>query len=306
MRSNIAVLCPFRLDGGLITKAVSLCQNTPLRVLVPHCDADAAMALGAKFIHTVDAVCLGVDEQQITQWLKEFVLREDINIILAPATVRMRCIISQLAFLLNAGLTADCIDVSVENETLIQIRPAFGSTQIATITSHSSIQIATVRPDIFPVIPRPCKDSIVIPETFLSEGGRIKQLSIQSFTEQFALTQAKIVIAGGLGIGSREGFDKLHRLASVLDASVAASRSAVDAGFAPYDCQVGITGKAVKPEVYLAFGISGAVQHLAGISGARKIIAVNKDKHAPIFDYADYAVVADWETVVDKLLEELS
>ena len=113
------------------------------------------------------------------------------------------------------------------------------------------------------------------------------------------------MIAGGLGIGSNEGFLKLHRLATRLGGTVAASRSAVDAGFAPYSCQVGMTGTCVSPKIYIALGISGAVQHLSGISGAKTIIAVNTDPKAPIFDYADYGIVGEWETVVDKLLEDL-
>ena len=114
-----------------------------------------------------------------------------------------------------------------------------------------------------------------------------------------------MIVAGGLGVGSKEGFEKLNQLAECLGGAVAASRAAVDAGFAPYRCQVGITGATVCPEIYIAVGISGAVQHLSGMSGAGKIIAINHDPKAPIFDYADYGIVAPWEQVLDKLLEEL-
>ena len=102
------------------------------------------------------------------------------------------------------------------------------------------------------------------------------------------------------------GFRKLEKLAALTGGTVAASRSAVDAGFAPYRCQVGMTGVTVNPKVYIAIGISGAVQHLAGMSGAETVIAINSDPKAPIFSYADYGIVADWEAVIDKLLEELS
>ena len=113
------------------------------------------------------------------------------------------------------------------------------------------------------------------------------------------------MLAGGLGIGSREGFERLQAVALRMGAAPAASRAAVDAGFAPYRCQVGMTGVTVGPKLYIAIGISGAVQHLSGMSGSDTVIAINTDPKAPIFDYADYGIVGDWESVIQKALEEL-
>lgn len=301
---EITVLCPFELDCGLLSKAVSISQGRPVRVLVPVHAAAVAAEYGAKYIHTIDIH--SSDETAIVAWLEEFVRKTDSQILLAPATVQMRAILPQLAYRLKAGLTADCTELSLENGKLQQIRPAFGSALMATILTQSAIQMATVRPGCFSAAKQPCSAPVVLQEAFTPIQERVTCLEYRPFEDQLPLHQADIVIAGGLGVGSKEGFDKLHHLASLLGGTVAASRSAVDAGFAPYSCQVGMTGTCVSPKIYIAIGISGAVQHLSGISGAKTIIAVNSDPKAPIFDYADYGVVGNWETVVDQLLEEIS
>ena len=139
-----------------------------------------------------------------------------------------------------------------------------------------------------------------------AQDSRVRAESFDPFTQSMPLSQARIIVAGGLGVGSKKGFEKLERLAQKLGGALGASRSAVDAGFAPYRCQVGVTGVTVSPKIYIAVGISGAVQHLSGMSGAQTVIAINADPQAPIFDYADYGIVGNWETVIDQILEELS
>ena len=139
--------------------------------------------------------------------------------------------------------------------------------------------------------------------SFLTKDVKVK--SITEINETAPLNQARIIFAGGVGIGSLEGFRKLEKLALLLGGAVAASRGAVDAGFAPYRCQVGMTGVTVCPDLYIAVGISGAVQHLAGMSGAGTVVAINSDPKAPIFDYADYGIVGNWESVIEHVLEEL-
>ena len=166
--------------------------------------------------------------------------------------------------------------------------------------------MATVRPGTFPALPCPCDNAQVTEEIIAAPDGRITVIATETGMEAAPLNHARVIIAGGAGIGSREGFEKLEAIAKKLGGAVAASRNAVDAGFAPYRYQVGMTGVTVAPKLYIAVGISGAVQHLAGMSGSEKIIAINTDPKAPIFDYADYGIVADWETVINKLLEELS
>ena len=296
----IFVLCPYGIDTGLLSKAVSLGSGSPVHALVPERDADHAKAHGAAVIHTLSS--LPEDEGKLALWLKALLERWECDLVLAPATVQMRCVMPMLAWHMQAGLTADCTDLSLADGRLLQTRPAFGNSLMATIKTLSPVQMATVRPGTFPAVTAPC-DARIIEESIPTDS-RITQREFLPFCEGTPLSQAQIIIAGGQGIGSREGFAKLEALAQKLGGALAASRNAVDAGFAPFRCQVGMTGVTVCPRIYLAVGISGAVQHLAGMSGAETVIAINSDPKAPIFDYADYGIVADWEAVIDKLLEE--
>jgi len=305
MMAEIFVLCPFGLDAGLVSKAVELSGDAPVRVLVPEADVEAAAEAGAGIIHTLTADSLIADEALFSRWLEEKITEWGSRILLAPATVSMRNIMPMLAWLLDAGLTADCTGLTLDGEELIQTRPAFGNSLMATIRTLSPIQMATVRPGTF--LPRKCRTSsvTVLPETYNPREERVKITEEAVNGEGKSLSQAEIVIAGGLGVGSKENFRKLEVLADVLGAGIGASRAAVDAGFAPYRCQIGMTGVTVCPKLYIAVGISGAVQHLAGMSGAERVIAVNSDPNAPIFDYADYGIVGDWETAIDQLMNIL-
>lgn len=300
---SILVLCPFGADAGLLTKAREL--NPDVRVLVPEEEATLAASYGAKIIHTMPANFSAADEGAFAQWLAEKITQWGSAVVLSPATVQMRGILPMVAAKLDAGLTADCTGLAMEGDRLIQTRPAFGNSLMADIRTLSDVQLATVRPGTFRPQQAPVDSPVICPEQ-PTAGSRVKELEFTPFTRGVPLSQASLIIAGGLGIGSREGFEKLEKLAAKLGGTVAASRSAVDAGFAPYRCQVGITGVTVCPKVYVAVGISGAVQHLSGMSGAETVIAVNSDPKAPIFDYADYGIVGDWEAVIDEIMEVLS
>lgn len=230
---------------------------------------------------------------------------ENARVILAPGTVRLRSIMPMLAWHLQAGLTADCTHLEIsESRELLQTRPAFGNSLMATIQTTSDIRMATVRPGTFPADEKAKEMPVETLETAIS--GLVKLLAFEPFTETAPIGQAQIIVSGGAGIGSKEGFVKLAALAQKLGGAVGASRNAVDAGYAPYAAQVGITGITVCPKLYIAVGISGAVQHLSGMSGSGTVIAINSDPKAPIFNYADYGIVGDWETIIDNLLEELS
>lgn len=227
------------------------------------------------------------------------------RVILAPATVRLRCIMPMLAWHLQAGLTADCTHLRIsETGALQQTRPAFGNSLMATIETVGQIQMATVRPGTFPPPETPGSVDFEVAST--SGTSLVNLLKQVPGMEDTPIGQARIIVAGGAGIGSREGFSKLTAFARQIGGSVGASRNAVDAGYAPYSAQVGMTGTTVCPKLYIAVGISGAVQHLAGMSGSGTVIAINSDPKAPIFQYADFGIVGDWEPIIDQLMEEFT
>ena len=299
--TEMLVLCPFEIDLGLLSEAARL-SGGKLRALVPEGKGVTAGEYGAAHIVTLRGGEIP-EEGEFAAFLAEKIRVWGSRIILAPATVRMRNLMPMLAWHLKAGLTADCTALELEDGRLLQTRPAFGNSLMADIRSLSDIQMATVRPGTF----RPERYPVPNPglETLTYRpSGRVRLLDFAPFTEGKPLSQAEIIGAGGMGVGSREGFAKLEKLAKKLGAGLGASRTAVSAGLAPYSCQVGMTGVTVCPKLYLAFGISGAVQHLAGMSGSGTVVAVNRDPKAPIFDYADYGIVGDWEIIADKLLEE--
>ena len=302
MNQEILVLCPFGVDAGLISKATELSGGN-VRVLVPAHEQKQASLYGAAKIHTLKE-CQTADEAAFADFLAEKIKGWGSRIVLAPATIQMRNIMPLLAWKLNAGLTADCTALDMDGESLIQTRPAFGNSLMATIRALSEIQMATVRPGTF----RPVETSVeapeMIPETYTAKEA-VRSRDFAEFTQGKPLSQADIIVAGGMGVGSKEGFAKLAQLAEKLGAGLGASRTAVDAGFVPYRCQIGMTGITVCPRLFIAVGISGAVQHLAGMSGSETVIAINNDLKAPIFDYADYGIVGDWETIIDQFLEEL-
>ena len=298
---EMLVLCPFEMDSGLLSEAARLSGGN-LRALVPEGKGVTAGESGAAHILTLNPEEIP-EEGEFAAFLAENIRAWGSRIILAPATVRMRNLMPMLAWHLKAGLTADCTALRLENGRLIQTRPAFGNSLMADIRSLSDIQMATVRPGTFRPEKRPVGNPIVERLTFVPSN-RVRLLDFTPFPEGKPLSQAEIIVAGGMGVGSREGFAKLEKLAKKLGAGLGASRTAVGAGFAPYSCQVGMTGVTVCPKLYLAFGISGTVQHLAGMSGSGIVVAVNRDPKAPIFDYADYGIVGDWEVIADQLLEE--
>ena len=301
---RIAVICPFGIDAGLVSAAVSLAA-APVRVLVPAGQRSEAARMGATYIHTLpDALCVR-DEAAFARWLADKISAWEVSVVLAPATVQLRNIMAMTAWHLGAGLTADCTSLCVKDGQLLQTRPAFGNNIMAQIRTVSPIQMATVRPDTFRASPCPAANPAFFAESFTDDTTRVTIEETVPYGNAMPLGQAEIILAGGLGIGSAEGFAKLAAFAEKIGAAVAASRGAVDAGFAPYRCQVGMTGVTVGPKLYIAVGISGAVQHLSGMSGSDTVIAINTDPKAPIFDYADYGIVGDWESVIQKALEEL-
>ena len=212
---------------------------------------------------------------------------------------------------LNTGLTADCtsLDYSEEKDIILWTRPAFGGNLMATIIcpDHRP-EIGTIRPGVFKKNPVGGNAEVIREDIHVS-ADQIRTQGLEVIQELGAekvdLEGAEIIVSGGRGVGSAEGFETIRALAKELGATVGASRAAVDAGWIPHAHQVGQTGKTVAPKLYIACGISGAIQHLAGISGSDVIVAINKDPEAPIFDVADYGVVGNLFDVLPVLLAEI-
>ncbi len=233
-------------------------------------------------------------------------------IILAGATVTGRSFVPRVAVNLHTGLTADCTGLDYDPETgnLIQTRPAFGGNIMAKIiTANHRPQMATVRHKVMdPLIPDETRSGIVIQESidFDFDEEKTKWLGFEKEkTNLVNITEANIIVSGGRGIKDAKNFAMIEELAEALDGAVGASRAAVDAEWIPYSHQVGQTGKTVKPNIYISVGISGAIQHLAGMSSADYIVAINKDPDAPIFKVADLGVVGDLFEVLPLLIRRI-
>lgn len=231
---------------------------------------------------------------------------------LIGATNNGRDLGPRLACRIKTGLTADCTALDIDEETgnVAWTRPAFGGNLMATILCpEHRPQLGTVRPGVFKKDePGEAKAEVIEEKIHVSaEHIRTKVLEIINDinNEQINLEEAEIIVSGGRGVGGPEGFEPVRKLAEALDGAVGASRAAVDSGWISHAHQVGQTGKTVAPKVYIACGISGAIQHLAGMSGSDCIIAINKDPEAPIFDVADYGIVGDLFEVLPVLTEEI-
>ena len=213
---------------------------------------------------------------------------------------------------LKGGLTADCtaLDIDETSGNVAWTRPAFGGNLMATIMCPDSRpQIGTVRPGVFKkCTPTAAKAAIIREDIHVDEKDirtQVLELISEMGDEHVDLEGAEVIVSGGRGVGGPEGFDTIRALADVLGATVGASRAAVDSGWISHAHQVGQTGKTVGPKLYIACGISGAIQHLAGMSSSDVVVAVNKDPDAPIFDMADYGVVGNLFEVLPVLVEEI-
>jgi electron transfer flavoprotein alpha subunit len=242
------------------------------------------------------------------------------QIVLYGATANGRDLAPRIASAAKAGLTADCTDLQigdhkvskdgqVHKNLMFQIRPAFGGNIIATIINYDRWpQMATVREGVMPS-PEPDvsrRGEVIIEKVQLTQQDLpLEILAEHKRPKKVNLKAARIIVAGGAGVGSKENFKLIWDLANCLGAAPAASRAAVDLGFIDHDHQVGQTGTTVRPSLYIAVGISGAIQHQAGMSQSQKIIAINNDPEAPIFQVAHYKIVGDLNEVVPKMIKKI-
>lgn len=270
------------------------------------------IAYGADEVVVVDAKELKLyDTEAYAQAMTAIINDKKPEVVLIGATTIGRDLGPRVSSRIQTGLTADCTSLEVgENRELLMTRPAFGGNLMATIIcpDHRP-QMSTVRPG---VMQKEVKDENRTGQItnfkidFDKNKMKVKILEVIKETKQRVdISEANILISGGRGVGNSDNFNRLEDLAAELNGVVSASRALVDSGFIGHDRQVGQTGKTVRPDVYFALGISGAIQHLAGMEESEYIIAVNKDKYAPIFGAADLGIVADLNKVVPYLVEEL-
>ncbi len=289
---------------------------------------DNVKDLAAKLIHygadkvymVEDALLRAYQTNSYAKVIVELIGRHKPQIVLYGATVTGRDLGPRVASAIKAGLTADCTDLQIGNHQLssngrlhenllFQIRPAFGGNIIATIINYDRWpQMATVREGVMPM-PEPDTNrsgEVITEKVNLSQ----EDLPLQILAEhkqarKVDLKAARVIVAGGAGVGSRDNFALVWELANCLGAAPGATRAAVDLGFIDSDHQIGQTGTTVRPSLYIAVGISGAIQHQAGMSSSQKIIAINNDPDAPIFSIAHYKIVGDLNEVVPRMIKSI-
>ena len=286
--------------------------------------ADELAAYGADRVIVVDDPELkDYRTEPYTQALSSVINKYKPEIMLIGATAIGRDLGPRVSARVATGLTADCTQLDIgdfplvaregqeqKHNQLLMTRPAFGGNTIATIACPDNRpQMATVRPGVLQKIDRIEGAKAVVEEYnpgFTPDNKYVEILDVvKSITDTVDIMDAKILVSGGRGMGCPENFEMLKELADVLGGEVSCSRAVVDAGWEPKDLQVGQTGKTVRPQVYFAIGISGAIQHVAGMEESDLIIAINKDETAPIFEVADYGIVGDALKIVPKLTEVL-
>jgi electron transfer flavoprotein alpha subunit len=281
--------------------------STPVHVLVAgeNCTAVAEAAARIAGVEKVLLADAAPYARQLAEPMEALLLSvaDKYDAILAPATTTGKNILPRVAAKLDTPQVSEILKV-ISPDTFE--RPIYAGNAIETLQAPAGKKIITVRTTAFAAAAEGGSATIETIAAASDAGNSKFSDEVLSKSERPDLTSAKIVISGGRGLGSAENFKLLDSIADKLHAAVGASRAAVDAGYVPNDYQVGQTGKAVAPDLYIAVGISGAIQHLAGMKDSRKIVAINKDEDAPIFQVADYGLVGDLFKIIPELDEELS
>ncbi len=293
---------------GVLARALAVGGDVA-GVVVGHGIADVAASAGAYGVSTVYAVDAPAFEAPLPQprvdALEAVVASSGAENVLFAASVLSADIAAGLSARLEAGLNWDITDFSLDGGTLTAKRPALGDTVLATVSWASTPRLGLVRSGAFEPVETggtaTVHDVSVTLKDFSTAASMVDQAHEESSGP--SIEDADVIVAGGRGLGAPEGFKLAEDLAAALGGAVAATRAVVDAGWYPYSTQVGQTGKSVSPKLYIALGISGAIQHKVGMQGSGAIVAINKDANAPIFDFADFGIVGDLNAIAPKLAE---
>ncbi|MCP4665583.1 MAG: 4Fe-4S dicluster domain-containing protein [Deltaproteobacteria bacterium] len=309
-------LSPVSLE--LLGKAQELATRLGQEVsalLLGHQVSDLAgilMEQGADKVYLAEHKALkGYRTLAYTKIIEELVRKHQPNILLMGATHTGRDLAPRVSRRVGAGLTADCTELTIEPDEgiLLQTRPAFGGNVMATIANrYSRPQMATVRPGVMEALTKPGNRGKLIRHKVSLAQKEIRTKVLKVVREKkkgVNLSEARVIVAGGRGVGDAAGFKVLKKLAALMGGVVAGTRVAVEEGWISSQRQVGQTGQSVRPELYIACGISGAIQHRAGMMDSRYIIAVNKDSRAPIFQVADWGIAGDLHEVVPEMIRQV-
>jgi electron transfer flavoprotein alpha subunit len=272
--------------------------------------ADDLGAHGAQVVHVAESPLLEPYTTDAHAQVVGAMLAEAApGLVLIGSTAAGRDLAPRLAARLDAGIVTDCASVAIEDERIVATRPTMTRKAIARVAFGEGIRIAVVLPNVYPPAAAesgPAPDVVTVPVNLDAGSVRTRVVEVSAIKrETVPLTEADIIVSGGRGLRGPENFVLLDRLAKELGAAVGSSRPPVDSGWVPHDYEIGQTGKTVNPQLYIACGISGAPQHLAGMSGSRYIVAINKDPQAPIFGIATYGVVGDVFEILPLLTEEI-
>ena len=270
-----------------------------------------AGALGAFGAHRV----LAVEDSRLANYsttayakiIAEIARKENADIVFLAATAMGKDCAPRVAVRLDAGIAVDCTALKVENGEIIATRPVYAGKALTEVKITSSVKIFSLRPNVFTAgTGNDSASSVEKTSVQLSEEDFVcKVVEVTQSKGKLDVAEADIIVTGGRGLKGPENFNIIEELAGVLGGAVGASRAVVDAGWRPHDEQVGQTGKTVSPSLYIAIAVSGAIQHLAGMSSSKYIVAINKDKEAPIFQVADYGIVGDAFEIVPALTMEV-
>ncbi len=301
------------VTGELIAAALQLSDDVAVALLGPGVEGSAAqaIALGASAVYAVDDPALSGPEiaPKVTA-LTEVCSQVGPEVVLIGRTQDGREVGPRVAFRLGAGLAQDCIRVGVDGDTgrVVATRPVYGGSAMAAVTfPGDGAQVVIMRGRAYEALePDVSRNGDIVPISvdLSTSPNRVRNIrTVAQASEGVRLEDANVVVAGGRGLGGPEPFEVIEQLADVLGGAMGASRAACDAGWIDHSYQVGLTGRTIAPNVYITVGISGASQHMAGCSGARHIVAINKDREANIFKDASYGVVGDWEAVIPSFME---
>lgn len=296
-----------RIDGATrATIAAAIALGGAVDLLVAGENPSAAAAHGRTLdgVRTVKVASAAHYKDMLAEEVAPLIqsLASGYSHLLAPANATGKDVMPRVAALLNMGMVSEITGI-LSDDTFV--RPTYAGNAIATVQALDAVKVVTVRKVSFtPVGENGNASEETVPAT--APAGLSEFIGLEaSVSERPELTSARVVVSGGRGLGSKENFVLVEQLADALGAAVGASRAAVDMGLAPNDAQVGQTGKVVAPELYIACGISGAIQHLAGMKDSKVIVAINKDENAPMLQMADYGLVGDVNTVIPELIAAL-